>query len=372
MRLRLLAFGLAGVVAAPVVAADPPATPDKQTSIPTAAVAWDTARVSSPETVDELKALQTKVKGVYQKALPTTVALLLGGDGGGSAGSGVIVSADGLVLTAAHVIAKPREAVVFVMPDGRTIKGISLGLNTLADSGMAKITDPAPKDYPGATDGKWPFSEIGTAADLKKGQWIVSMGHPGGPKRDRPPPVRTGRFVSYDKAGTVFRRNDLLCTDATLVGGDSGGPLFTLDGKVVGIHSEIGETLDQNRHVPLEKFKDEWDRMARGDILYFRRASDRDSATKVGLNVVFDDKAKATGAKIEELPEVGGGKGAAEKAGLEAGDVIVKFNGHAVKSADDLRLMLPSYKVGETVKVQVDRDGTAITYDVKLADKPKK
>lgn len=372
MRLRLLAFGSMVTLATPVLAADPPATPDKQTSIPTAAAAWDVTRVTSPETVDELKALQVKVKAVYSKALPTTVALLLGGDGGGSAGSGVIVSGDGLVLTAAHVIGRPREPVVFVLPDGATVKGISLGLNSLNDSGMAKITDAPPKNYPGAKDGKWPFSEVGVANDLKKGQWIVSMGHPGGPKRDRPPPVRTGRFVNYDKAGSAFRRNDLLCTDATLVGGDSGGPLFTLDGKVVGIHSEIGETLDQNRHVPLEKFKDEWDRMARGDILYFRRPTDREAAIKVALNVVFDDKAKVVGAKIEELSEVNGGKGGAEKAGLEAGDVIVKFNGNAVKSPDDLRLMLPSYKVGETIKVQVDRDGTPVTYDLKLAEKPKK
>jgi serine protease Do len=217
---------------------------------------------------------------------------------------------------------------------------------------------------------------MGVANDLKKGQWIVSLGHPGGPKRDRPPPVRTGRFVSYDKAGSAFRRNDLLCTDATLVGGDSGGPLFTLDGKVVGIHSEIGETLDQNRHVPLEKFKEEWDRMARGDILYFQpqrretQTEARERLNKVGLNVYFDKKAEK--AVIEELGDVDGKPGAAEKAGLEAGDVIVKFNGHAVKSLDDLKNMLPSYKVGETVKVQVDRNGTAITYDLKLADKPKK
>jgi len=92
----------------------------------------------------------------------------------------------------------------------------------------------------------------------------------------------------------------------------------------------------------------------------------------VAMNVVFDDKSKVTGAKIEELSEVSGGKGAAEKAGLEAGDVIVKFNGNAVKSPDDLRMMLPSYKVGETIKVQVDRDGHLVTYDVKLAEKGKK
>jgi serine protease Do len=373
MRLRLLGLGLAAAMAAPVVAvaADPPVTPPTKTSTTTSGFAWDTARVTSPESVDELKALQGKVKTVYQKSLPVTVALLMaGGPGGGSAGSGVIVSNDGLVLTAAHVIGRPRDPVVFELSDGRRVKGISLGLNTLNDSGMAKITEPPPKDYPGAKDGKWPFAEIGPSADLKKGQWIVSMGHPGGPKTDRPPPVRTGRVVSFDKASPPFRRNDLICTDGTLVGGDSGGPLFDLDGKVVGIHSEIGETLDQNRHVPTEKFKDEWDRMARGDILYYRRGSTPESTATVTLNVTFDKKAAK--ARIEELTALKEGKGAAEKAGLEAGDVIVKFNGHAVKSADDLTQMMPSYKVGETVKVEVDRDGSALTFDVKLADKTKK
>lgn len=370
MRLRLLGLGLSAMLVAPAFAADPPATPPTKTST-TTTLAWDTTRVTSPESVDELKALQGRVKTVYQKSLPVTVALLMaGGPGGGSAGSGVIVSADGLVLTAAHVIGKPREAVVFELSDGRRVKGISLGLNSLNDSGMAQITEAPPKDYPGAKDGKWPFSEMGVSANLKKGQWIVSMGHPGGPKTDRPPPVRTGRVVNFDKASPPFRRNDLICTDGTLVGGDSGGPLFDLDGKVVGIHSEIGEKLDENRHVPTEKFKDEWDRMARGDILYYRRGSNPESSTTATLNVTFDKKAKT--ARIEELTAMKEGKGAAEKAGLEAGDVIVKFNGHAVKTADDLTQMMPSYKAGETIKVEVDRDGSTVTFEVKLADKSKK
>lgn len=408
MRVRLPALALA--LAAPLSWAAPPAppppttppvAPDK-TSAVSHAFTWDTARLTSPESVDELKALQTRVKAVYQKSLPTTVGLVLGGpgQGPGSAGSGVIVSADGLVLTAAHVIGKPREPVRFTLSDGRVVKGITLGTNSKNDSGMAKITDAAPKDYPGAKDGKWPFAEVGAADALKPGQWIVSMGHPGGPKVDRPPPVRTGRFVSLDKAGwydeddvryDTYRQavdkiksrlgdrfsrpevreqqNDLLRSDATLVGGDSGGPLFDLDGKVVGIHSEIGERLDQNRHVPTEKFKSEWERMARGDILYFPANVTREQATRAALNVEFDEKAK--GARVEALPEVNGGPGAAEKAKMEAGDVIVKFNGHAVESVEDFRAMMPSYKPGETVPVVVDRNGTLITLEVKLAEKPR-
>lgn len=376
MRRRLLArlFAVAVALAAlPVARGDTP--PDK-TSTSAPATVWETARTTSPETVDELKALQSKVKGVYKKALPTTVALLLGGDAvaGGSAGSGVIVSEDGLVLTAAHVIGRPREPVLFELSDGRRVRGVTLGLNTRSDGGMARITDPPPKDFAGAKDGKWAFSELGSGADLKKGQWIVSLGHPGGPKRDRPPPVRTGRFLAYEKGSGL--RNDLLCTDATLVGGDSGGPLFDLDGKVVGIHSEIGETLDENRHVPLEKFKEEWDRMARGDILYFRPAGRRETpaqareaATRVALNVEYDDEAtKVKGAKILEVKA----DGAADKAGLEAGDVVTRFNGFPVKSVDDLKAMLPSYKVGEKVKVEVERGGTPITVELRLADKSKK
>ena len=174
---------------------------------------WETTRPTSPESVEELKALQARFKDVYKKGLPTTVGLLIKGEKKvetpapmgpddvipldplsrpepGSAGSGVIVSEDGLVLTAAHVIGKPREAITFVLSNGAKVKGISLGMNERNDSGMAKITDKVPKDFPGAKDGKWPFAPLGASIDMKKGQWLVSMGHPGGPKTDRPPPIR--------------------------------------------------------------------------------------------------------------------------------------------------------------------------------------
>jgi S1-C subfamily serine protease len=133
---------------------------------------------------------------------------------------------------------------------------------------------------------------------------------------------------------------------------------------VVGIHSEIGTTLEQNRHVPTEKFKAEWDRMVRGDLI-LRTPNEVRRNTKVALNLVFDDKATEIGAKLEEV--IAGG--AAEKAGLEAGDVIVSFASHKVKSADDLRTMLPSYRVGEKVKLEVDRGGHVMSVEIKLVEK---
>src|SRR5436309_3002247 len=80
------------------------------------------------------------------------------------------------------------------------------------DAGMVKITDKGPND------GKWPALPLGKSGDLKKGQWVVSLGHPGGPKEGRPPVARLGRVENVNK--------DIVRSNCTLVGGDSGGPLF--------------------------------------------------------------------------------------------------------------------------------------------------
>jgi serine protease Do len=312
--------------------------------------AWETDRTSSPETLEELKALQARVKELAKKASNSTVALLVGQ----GAGSGVIVSEDGLVLTAAHVIGKPRQPIVFVLTDGTTVKGESLGINTNSDSGMARITEKPPKNatWPGAKDGKWPVMEMGKSAKLPVGQWVVSMGHPGGPKPDRPPPVRLGRFRSENK---------FLSTDCTLVGGDSGGPLFDLDGKVIGIHSQIGFTLEMNMHVPMDKFKTDWDRLVRGDSVGKR--------TDAEMGLVFDDKDKPKeGVKVAEIVE----NGPAFKAKFEEGDVITKFGTAKVKTASDFPEILSSYTAGDKVKVTVLRDGEMMTLTMTLGKKSSK
>jgi len=310
---------------------------------------WDIARITSPESVAEMKALQTLVKQVNKQSLSTTVGLLIGN----AAGSGVIVSEDGLVLTAAHVVGKPRQPVIFVLSDGTFVKGESLGINRLADSGMARIIDPPPKNatWPGAKEGKWPVAEMGKSAALKQYQWVVSMGHPGGPKQDRPPPVRTGRLnTKNEDVGKIA----LLMTDCTLVSGDSGGPLFDLSGKVIGIHSQINLFLiESNMHVPIDKFRAEWDRLIRGDSI--GKKSD------AILGIKFDDKTK-NGAVVAELIETS----AAAKADLAVGDVILKFNGNVVKAATDIPEILSSYEPDEKVKLVIRRGEETLGVEIKL------
>jgi serine protease Do len=171
---------------------------------------------------------------------------------------------------------------------------------------------------------------------------VVSLGHPGGPKPHRPPPVRVGRVEN------VALEDASLQSDCTLVGGDSGGPLFDLTGKVVGIHSRIGPVLKVNIHVPVEAFRTDWDRMAKGDVIGSRK-------TRL-LGFTFDAAAEeAKVAKVE--PD-----GRAAKVGMKAGDVIVACNGEKVHTADDFLQAVDVWNPrAEDLTVEVARGSKTVT-----------
>src|SRR3954466_942030 len=95
---------------------------------------------------------------------------------------------------------------------------------------------------------------MGISGALHKAQWCIALGHPGGFKLGRTAPLRLGRILDL--------RGTFITTDCTLVGGDSGGPLFDLDGKVIGIHSRIGASTLANIHVPVDTYTETWDRLA--------------------------------------------------------------------------------------------------------------
>lgn len=325
--------------AAPNRAAEPKPDPVK----------WATTRTTFPEDIDELKALQARVKTVVDERTPDTVGILIGF----GAGSGVIVSEDGLVLTAAHVIVggegpsaekafEPGKDCLVVLPDGSRKKAKTLGINSRMDSGMIKIIDKGPND------GKWPFAPIAKSADVKKGQWVVSLGHPGGPKAGRPPVARLGRIENNTK--------DLVRSNCTLVGGDSGGPLFDLDGKVIGIHSRIGLSLAQNIHVPADQFKAEWDRLAAGEVI-----GRKPQGGTAAVGVVFPED-DADDAWLNEVEE----GGPAGKAGLKPGDTITKVNGTVIKSVKQFRDQMKDKKPGEVLKVTVRRGTETQNFSITL------
>lgn len=320
----------------------------KQVSTPSKVV-WDITRTTAPDTLDELKAMQTLLKSTVDKVMPATVALTLGQ----GAGSGVIVSEDGLVLTAAHVIVKPNQDVTIWLPDGKRVAGKTLGINVRNDSGMVKITGKPPKNatWPGASEGKWPTVELGKASDLKKGQYVISLGHPGGPKPDRKPPVRLGQFINSQQIGRAIR------TDCTLVGGDSGGPLFDMSGKLIGIHSRIGLDLETNIHIPTEAFKDDWEKFVKAE----RVGQEPPSIFGVKFNEA-DDSPEV----LEVTPE-----SPADNAGISKGDRIVKFNGNKVERANDVYEMLFDIKPGTKVKIEYRRGNDVTVVETALAARPR-
>jgi serine protease Do len=308
--------------------------------LPLAAHAQDAAPADShltaifaggaPQSVADLKAMQVHLQKLIEKVTPSTVGVRVGN----AQGSGVIVSADGYVLTAAHVVGKPNRDVAFILHDGRTVKGKTLGMNSGIDAGLMKITD----------EGPWPFVEMGVSSQVKEGQWCLTTGHPGGYQRGRKPVVRYGRVLTTS--------NSMVMTDCTLVGGDSGGPLFDMEGKVIAIHSRIGGPLTANIHVPVNTYRDTWDRLAKGD----EWGNFPTGGPYIGVQGDPDSN-------ITKIVEVYPGT-PAEKAGVKTGDVIFKFDGQPVTDFASLAALVSGKKPGDKVKLHVRRDEQTIELEL--------
>ncbi|MCA9130930.1 MAG: trypsin-like peptidase domain-containing protein, partial [Planctomycetales bacterium] len=214
-------------------------------------------RGSEPATLAELKLLEIQQTKVAAAIEDVTVNV----QQGTAQGSGVIITADGYVLTAAHVAGKPNLLATIVFSDGRKVAAKTLGMNRNTDAGLLKIIDTPQEGWPFATLGRVQ-SQANPDASLREGQWCIAAGFPGGFKHDRGAAIRVGRILKIQrgrsgKAHTLF-------TDCALIGGDSGGPLFTLDGTLIGIHSRIGTEISENMHVPVDVFADNWQEMVAG------------------------------------------------------------------------------------------------------------
>lgn len=292
----------------------------------------------APRSITELKELEKAVTTLLPKLLSATIAVQVGA----SQGSGIIIDKEGHVLTAAHVVGEPGKDAFFILPDGKRLKGKTLGANHDVDAGLMQITDKA----------DLPYVDWGDSTALKTGQWCLSLGHPGGYQRGRNPVIRLGRVFTS--------RKTLIATDCTIMPGDSGGPLFDLEGRVVGIHSRIGGPLTANIHVPAAAFKDGWDRLVKGE------SWGRDSnGGGPYLGVIGDQEVKDQA----KLSQVNPGT-PAEKAGLKAGDVILKLNSTEVKSFEHLGELVRKEKVGNTATLTVSRGKETLELKIKFTARP--
>ena len=271
-----------------------------------------------PQNIAELEAMQDHVQTLIQRVLPATVSL--------SGASGVLVRRDDAtyMLCAAHVTRQAEKALNIRLSDGGRLRGTSLGANHQSDVSLVRID----------SAGEHPTVEIGSSSSLQRGQWVLMLGHPSGRKNGRTAPARLGRVLRVPERGYVV-------TDCTMQAGDSGGPLFDMQGRVVGINSRISGNLAMNMHAPIDALVEQWEQLREGQVTEARRRGRGRPRSGFGVPLVFGEGCPVFGA----VPEGGG----AAEAGLQPGDRLFEIDGTEVMSRRSVMRVLRDFRPGESL-----------------------
>ncbi|MBE0453363.1 MAG: DegQ family serine endoprotease [Roseovarius sp.] len=263
-------------------------------------------------------------------------------------GSGFVISEDGFVVTNNHVIEGADEINIEFF-SGATLPAEVIGTDPKTDIALLKVK----------SDNPLPFVKFGDSDTARVGDWVLAMGNP------------LGQGFSLS-AGIVSARNralsgtydDYIQTDAAINRGNSGGPLFNLDGEVVGVNTAIlsptggsigiGFSMASNVVKRVVDQLQQFGETRRGWLGVRIQDVTEDVAEAMGLE-------KATGALVTDVPE-----GPAAEAGMQAGDVILSFDGHDVADTRGLVRQVGNTEVGKTVRVVVFREGKTQTLRVTL------
>lgn len=296
----------------------------------------------APDSRKDLEVIQKALSSVLPKAREATVCI----DIGEGSGSGVIVSPEGLVLTAAHVAGGVGKELTVILEDGKKLKAESMGLVSTTDCAMVRILE----------KGTYPFAPMDREDTTKLGDWVFSLGHSGGFDKDRGSVVRLGRLVRM--------ADSTIQSDCTLIGGDSGGPLFDLEGRLIGIHSRVGEVLSQNMHVPMKEFIAHWDEMSRGEFVGEGPFAKKPEKGKGFFGLATEARPEG-GLKVTKV----GRESPAEKAGLKEGDVILKLNGKPLATREELQNMIKEMSPGDKMALDLLKGGKPETLEMKLGER---
>lgn len=294
----------------------------------------------TPESMADLKAMEQHVKTLVARVSPAVVAVEVGS----GAGSGVIITGDGLVLTAGHVCGAPNRPVRFTFPDGKTAQGWTLGVDRESDTGLMRITNKM----------TWPHVPVGDLARARVGDWVLALGHPGGFDAKRSLVVRLGRIIVLTDGA--------LQTDCTISPGDSGGPVFDMYGRVIGIHSAISSSTSENFHVPIAQFLQDWDTLARSVL---RR---EDTTTPPRAYAGVTGETAADGCRLTAVDR----NSPASKAGLRVGDVVVQVEGRDIKAYSSFQRWVAESDPGDTLKLQIKRGEQSLSLALKLEAPPRR
>ena len=296
----------------------------------------------APEDRKDLDAIQSALAKVLPKARAATVCIEVGE----GSGTGVIVSADGLILTAAHVSSGVGKKVTIVLEDGTKLKAETLGLVSDTDAAMIRITD----------KGTYPFVEIDRNNTTRLGDWVFALGHSGGFDKNRGSVVRLARLIRM--ANSTYQ------SDCTLIGGDSGGPLYDLTGKLIAIHSRVGQQLQVNMHVPMSEYITHWDAMLKSEFIGEGPYAKKPVKGSGFLGLATDARPEG-GLRVTKVGE----KSPAQVAGLKEGDIILKFNDKPLAKREEMQDLLKEMSSGDEVVLELERDGKKETITLNLGER---
>lgn len=267
-----------------------------------------------------------------------------------SLGSGFVIDPAGIIITNNHVIAEATE-VVAVFSDGTELKAEVVGKDAKVDLAVLKVK----------TDKPLKAVKFADSDKIRVGEWVIAIGNPFG-------------FGGSVSAGIVSAKqrnirsgpyDDFIQTDAAINKGNSGGPLFNLDGEVVGINTAIisptggsigiGFSVPANLAIPIIEQLRQYGETRRGWLGVAIQDVDDDTAEALKLG-------KPRGALIINVDE----KGPAKPAGFEREDVIVKFDGKEIRRSSDLPRIVAQTPVGKEVEVVLMRQGREVNRKVTL------
>lgn len=356
----LMLGGAGGVAGAAAYSA---ATDDGSVGTSTPGSPLTTTRTTTDASSNDLPATAGSAQEVASKVLPSVVKINVTGEEGAGSGSGVILSADGEILTNNHVteVAEDGGRLTVSFNDGSTRNATLVGSDPVTDLAVIKA-----EGVSGLTPAR-----IGDSEQLDVGEGVVAIGSPFGLTATVTSGIVSAlnRPVSVGESESDETTYPAIQTDAAINPGNSGGPLVNLAGQVVGINSSIrsssslggeGGSIGLGFAIPISKVLPIVDQLRNGQTPTHARlgitVSDRGSATDPTEDGLI------TGAGVEEVTSGSAG----DEAGLEAGDVVTKVDDVVISSSESLVAVIRGYRPGDRVQLTVLRDGETITLDATL------
>ena len=268
-----------------------------------------------------------------------------------SSGSGFIIRKDGLIITNNHVVEGASEIMVS-LPDEREYQAKVLGRDPKTDLAVLKVE----------SERDLPVANLGDSEDVRIGDWVMAIGNPFGLSNT----VTAGIVSATGRTIGAGPYDDFIQTDASINPGNSGGPLFNEKGEVVGINTAIfgngGGNIGIGFAIPINLAKqlvpdlETKGHVTRGWLGVTIQKMTTELAESLGLD-------EPNGALVADVTP----DSPAARGGLERGDVIVSYDGHAVKENADLPLLVANTQVGTQVPIDVVRDGKTRTLAVEIA-----